>query len=225
MDEILASIRRIIADDQALGYGSGRRSQPQPAVFDENETDPVEEERAAKPLPPEAADEPSYGPERRMPVPRTFAEAADIPPAPRPVLREAQPRPLTAPREPARAPQTPAADRRATAAPVERQPAPVPVERPVQPEAPSAPPERPARSNFSEAAERLLSPRSNATVSSAFEALASSTAPAQAARSPSLEDLVRDMLRPMLKSWLDENLPGLVERLVRQEIERVARSR
>jgi cell pole-organizing protein PopZ len=31
------------------------------------------------------------------------------------------------------------------------------------------------------------------------------------------------MLRPMLKSWLDENLPRLVERLVRAEIERVAR--
>ena len=38
-----------------------------------------------------------------------------------------------------------------------------------------------------------------------------------------LEDLVREMLRPMLRSWLDENLPGLVERLVRAEIERVAR--
>jgi len=33
------------------------------------------------------------------------------------------------------------------------------------------------------------------------------------------------MLRPMLKQWLDDNLPGIVERLVRQEIERVARGR
>jgi cell pole-organizing protein PopZ len=40
-----------------------------------------------------------------------------------------------------------------------------------------------------------------------------------------LEDLVQDMLRPMLKGWLDENLPGMVERLVRAEIERVARGR
>jgi hypothetical protein len=31
------------------------------------------------------------------------------------------------------------------------------------------------------------------------------------------------LLRPLLKSWLDDNLPNLVERLVRQEIERVAR--
>jgi uncharacterized protein len=31
------------------------------------------------------------------------------------------------------------------------------------------------------------------------------------------------MMRPMLKDWLDENLPGLVERIVRAEIERVSR--
>ena len=36
-------------------------------------------------------------------------------------------------------------------------------------------------------------------------------------------DLVKEMLRPMLKDWLDDNLPTLVERLVREEIERVAR--
>jgi cell pole-organizing protein PopZ len=38
-----------------------------------------------------------------------------------------------------------------------------------------------------------------------------------------LEDLVRDMLRPMLKEWLDQNLAQLVERLVKKEIERMVR--
>jgi len=38
-----------------------------------------------------------------------------------------------------------------------------------------------------------------------------------------LEDLIRELLRPMLKSWLDENLPPLVERLVRDEIGRLVR--
>jgi cell pole-organizing protein PopZ len=36
---------------------------------------------------------------------------------------------------------------------------------------------------------------------------------------------MKEMLRPMLKAWLDDNLPPLVERLVREEIERVARRR
>lgn len=42
---------------------------------------------------------------------------------------------------------------------------------------------------------------------------------------PTLEEVVRDTLRPMLKPWLDENLPSLVERMVEAEIERVARRR
>jgi cell pole-organizing protein PopZ len=66
----------------------------------------------------------------------------------------------------------------------------------------------------------LLSPSSTATVSAAFNSLAA-TVLTEHARS--LEDIVREMLRPMLKEWLDENLPSLVERLVRAEIDRVSR--
>lgn len=39
-----------------------------------------------------------------------------------------------------------------------------------------------------------------------------------------LEEIVRDMLRPLLKDWLDMHLPGITERLVREEIDRIARS-
>ncbi|WP_203074243.1 DUF2497 domain-containing protein [Falsiroseomonas ponticola] len=38
---------------------------------------------------------------------------------------------------------------------------------------------------------------------------------------PTIEDVVREELRPLLKEWLDQHLPPLVERLVRAEIERV----
>ncbi len=38
-----------------------------------------------------------------------------------------------------------------------------------------------------------------------------------------MEDMAREMLKPMLREWLDDNLPTLVERMVREEIERVAR--
>lgn len=40
-----------------------------------------------------------------------------------------------------------------------------------------------------------------------------------------VEELVRDMLRPMLKAWLDQNLPGMVEQMVQKEIQRVTRRR
>ncbi len=41
--------------------------------------------------------------------------------------------------------------------------------------------------------------------------------------SMTLEDLIRDLMRPHLKDWLDKNLPGIVERMVRAEIERMVR--
>jgi cell pole-organizing protein PopZ len=68
----------------------------------------------------------------------------------------------------------------------------------------------------------LLSPASGARVGASFEALAESLM----LRDPQMLDRVaREMLRPMLKTWLDDNLPIVVERLVRAEIERIARGR
>jgi uncharacterized protein len=81
-------------------------------------------------------------------------------------------------------------------------------------------PERPAPQASADPKPQLLSRATSAAVDSAFNSLAQ-TVLVQNART--LEDLVREMLRPMLKSWLDDNLPGVVERLVRAEIERVSR--
>ena len=67
-----------------------------------------------------------------------------------------------------------------------------------------------------------MSNSTSAAVDSAFNSLAQ-TVLVQNART--LEDLVREMLRPLLKSWLDDNLPGMVERIVKAEIERVSRGR
>ena len=68
----------------------------------------------------------------------------------------------------------------------------------------------------------ILSRSTVSAVESAFNTLAN-TVLSNNART--LEDLVKEMLRPMLKSWLDDNLPGLVERIVKAEIERVSRGR
>src|ERR1700676_5265574 len=96
-----------------------------------------------------------------------------------------------------------------TAAPraVHRQPAfePPPLE------SPAAPPPQ-----------QILSRSTVSAVESAFNTLAN-TVLSNNART--LEDLVKEMLRPMLKSWLDDNLPGLVERIVKAEIERGSRGR
>lgn len=66
----------------------------------------------------------------------------------------------------------------------------------------------------------LMSPRSDAQVSASFDDLAKAMIEGNARQ---LDEVVEDLLRPMLKGWLDNNLPQMVERLVREEIERVAR--
>jgi uncharacterized protein len=66
----------------------------------------------------------------------------------------------------------------------------------------------------------LLSPEASEAAALSFGVLSADLA----VRSAELADImVRETLRPMLKQWLDENLPAIVERLVRAEIQRVAR--
>jgi cell pole-organizing protein PopZ len=67
----------------------------------------------------------------------------------------------------------------------------------------------------------LLSREASAAVSSAVNRLTENVKRHQ----PTLEDVFRDALRPVLKSWLEENLPGVVERVVQAEIERAIRGR
>jgi uncharacterized protein len=69
---------------------------------------------------------------------------------------------------------------------------------------------------------QLISREVNNAVHAAFNAL---TQTVLVNNSRELEDVVRDMLQPMLKIWLDDNLPGMVERLVRVEIEQISRPR
>jgi uncharacterized protein len=86
----------------------------------------------------------------------------------------------------------------------------------------SASPPAAVSTSTEESEPALLSTATGARVGASFEALAESLM----LRDPHmLERVAREMLRPMLKSWLDDNLPVVVERLVRAEIERIARGR
>lgn len=68
--------------------------------------------------------------------------------------------------------------------------------------------------------EPLVSPAAGASITSSFQALAESVVLGD----PGLvERVMRESMRPLLKEWLDDHLPSIVERLVRAEIERVAR--
>lgn len=87
---------------------------------------------------------------------------------------------------------------------------------PMHTERPAAP-ERPAQRD-------LLSSEAASAAHAAFNRLTSSTADRPAGRERGLDEMTRECLRPLLKDWLDRNLPDLVERLVGEEIKRAARS-
>jgi uncharacterized protein len=197
MEEILASIRRIIADDDPKPGAKPelKASEPPPAVA-----------KASPPPPPKPA--PAPAPAMKQDDIDAMLAGLDEAPEPAP-----PPKPAPAPAaedvlELTEAMQAPAAFRKidGTQDVVFDDPA---------PRAPEPP--RPAAGE-----QPILSAATAAAVDSAFNALAH-TVLVQNAKT--LEDLVKDMLRPMLQHWLDNNLPTLVERLVRQEIERVARGR
>jgi uncharacterized protein len=248
MEEILASIRRIIADDEAKPAATEKAASP----------------AAAKPEPP-AAKEPAAQPAAKQPAVKAPV-MKDIPPS---AIAPAA-KPAAAKAAPPPAPEPPAAnnsqdDIDAMLASLD---AATPEEeiRPAQPESEvfeltdeMALPDPPAAESsfhkidpqddieFTESAaarplnrppayepppfesaaaaapaQQMLSRSTVSAVESAFNSLAN-TVLSNNART--LEDLVKEMLRPMLKSWLDDNLPGLVERIVKAEIERVSRGR
>jgi uncharacterized protein len=81
-------------------------------------------------------------------------------------------------------------------------------------------PASPARQRT--ASEGLVSAATAAAVDAAFDTLAQTSQPRNGR---TVEELVSELIRPMLKTWLDDNLPAIVERLVRAEIERLSRGR
>jgi cell pole-organizing protein PopZ len=69
----------------------------------------------------------------------------------------------------------------------------------------------------------LISSPTAEAASSAFSQLSRTLA--MPAEERTLEDVVRELLRPMLKEWLDKNLSGIVETAVQAEVERISRQR
>jgi cell pole-organizing protein PopZ len=195
MEEILASIRRIIADDDVSRNAAN--AAPPPVA---------EAPRPAAVVPPPPPPEPA--PVFQPPV-------FEPEPEPEPAAAEVDILDLT---EDMRAPAGAPSFRT-----IDAQPDIVFTEADAAASDPEADHLEAARQQLAASmSDTLLSSRAAASVDSAFNTLAQ-TVLVQNART--LEDLVKDMLRPMLKNWLDDNLPGLVERLVRAEIERVSRGR
>ena len=114
-------------------------------------------------------------------------------------------------------------------APVEPEPVFAAEPEPFPDAAPASAPVVQARAPEPASDDGLVGATAATATASAFAGLAASLRqPEQAAFSggtgPTVDDLARQLLRPMLKEWLDANLPAIVEAQVRKEVERIARS-
>jgi hypothetical protein len=243
MEEILASIRRIIADDDAT-KGSDKPAEQAKAAPAQPQTAPPKAPpqpappKVEQPVPPPKPKPSAPAPAPAAPAPQAKNNQDDIdamlaeldatpaPAAPALSAETAEKDDILDLTESMEAPAQPPGfrtiDGNSDVMFEEAEPAPAP---------PRAPPAKQsmvdlARQQFEHelgsSSQGLLSPGASVAVDSAFNSLAH-TVLIQNART--LEDLVREMLRPMLKAWLDDNLPGMVERMVRAEIERVSRGR
>ncbi|UAL12475.1 DUF2497 domain-containing protein [Caulobacter segnis] len=169
MEEILASIRRIISEDDAPAEPAAEAApEPELEAEPEPEPEPIEEDvlELTDPIAPEPEPEPE------LPPLETVGDIDVYSPPP--------PEPEPAPASP------PIFDR-------------------------------------DEVADNLVGDTAASAAASAFGSLSSALLMPKDGRT--LEDVVRELLRPLLKEWLDQNLPRIVETKVEEEVQRIARGR
>ena len=176
MEEILASIRRIISEDDA----------------------PPPEEAA-----PAAAEEPAALEAEAAPEPEPEPAAE-----PEPVAAGAQPEPEPVVEEEA----LELTDKVETHGDLD-----------VVAPAAAAPPPEPEPAPAPAPVESLVSEHAATAAASAFGQLSAAIAMPKGDRT--LEDVVRELLRPLLQQWLDDNLPAIVQQSVEAEVARIARGR
>lgn len=185
MEEILSSIRKIIADDQEAPRKPAARFEPAPPA-----------------APAEAAGEAEEDDDVLELTEVVARQAEETPPAP-PV--ELHPQPPAAPGKPARGFDDEAGGK--------SQPA-----KDMPKEGPKV-----AAQDSEHLVSATVASVSTSALAKLTRAVASDDRPAVIGGGKTVEQLVVELMRPMLKDWLDQNLPGIVERVVEQEVKKLAR--
>ncbi len=179
MEEILASIRRIISEDGEEAGNEGAEAVAEPEAAAEPDPEPE----------PEAAEEPDTEPE---PEPDPEPE---IEPEPEPEMEEEAEDDILELSDVA-----------------EEEPEPEPAEA-AEPSPPAAPPDT------------LVSDATEQLAGASFAELSAVMVAGYEGDGNTLEALVREMLKPMLKAYLDQNLPRIVEDMVEREVARISRKK
>ncbi len=193
MEEILASIRRIISEDDAPAAEAAPAPAPEPEPAPVEEASPalMDETPSMQELAPVEDEEILDLTDRYEAPPAESIGDLDVH-AP---VEDAEPEPF------------PTAFAEPEPTPVHHDPAP---------------------SASSVDHEALVSETASASAASAFAGLSAAFRQPEptptGGTGPTIDDLARALLKPMLKDWLDANLPGIVEAAVRKEVERISRS-
>jgi len=210
MEDILASIRRILSEDEQPAAAAANPNAAKPGTAKPGTAKPgtakPEEAGEAPVEPPSASDVLALDESMLVAEPSAaYDKAADPPPAPPPGSADD--------------------DMAALIASMSAQAEPLESETEAEP-APPMPLDLPPPLAQGEG---LVAPEAAAATTSAVSSLLRTLEAGRGQGAtlpiyrggPTLEDMVRDEIRPLLKAWLDTNLPPLVERLVRTEIERL----
>lgn len=190
IEEILDSIRQIIADDDESG-----------------EAAPAENPVAAKPAEDDIIELTEKAPETKPELPKAVAPPTPPPPEPPPAPSKEVEKPniQVDMQEPETVPAPP---------PVPVKAAPEPESRPAM--TPPPPPES------ADSLESILTKNAEAAAIGAFSELAQKASVEKGGK-VTIEDVVRYEIRPLLRAWIDKYLPGMVERLVQKELEKISR--
>ena len=118
--------------------------------------------------------------------------------------------------------------------PVDRKPAPLDLTEKIKPAAPALEPspitiemmDSPMTNN--DKASSLMSAETATAVTDSLSKILASNVAVESERSSTagkvtLEDMARDLMKPLIKSWLDQNLPGIIEKAVQKEVEKLSR--
>ena len=198
IEEILESIRQIISEDteepQAKAAAQTLEAVKEPAIAPSNL---------------------SLTPKAEAPVPPSNLSLAPTPP-------------------PAAPPAVPLSLKPEPPKPVDRKPAPLDLtEKVAPPAAPSEPSpitiemmDSPMTNN--DKASSLMSAETATAVTDSLSKILASNVAVESERSSApgkvtLEDMARDLMKPLIKTWLDQNLPGIIEKAVQKEVEKLSR--
>lgn len=224
IEEILDSIRQIISDDSDTPVAASQPEADAQPKQDQQPERPKDTSPPPTPAPPpapaEIPSEASQAPKEDEDVVMLTERLPDDEPEETPATKEEPVKPVFSPQEPKSEPSKTdnidMLDEELLADSIKEEATSAMVETRAEPVKKSDPPS----SDKLESYDALIAGEAEETTLQAFKELAEKAA-IERSGSVTIEDIVREEIRPMLRVWMDQNLQGIVEKMLRREMDRI----